>query len=97
VFEGFSYSLSETVWKIVRVTSGAYFSPTRSGKTGVFALLVDSWRCQYGRRSEFPNSFSSSTLAIRERKGKRYAPHPAAQEVLISRCLPLPTRVIRFL
>jgi hypothetical protein len=48
----------ETVWKIVRVTSGAYFSPTRSGKTGVFALLVDSWRCQHGRRSEFPNSFS---------------------------------------
>jgi hypothetical protein len=46
----------ETVWKIVRVMSGGYFSPTRGGKTGIFALLVDSWRCLYGRGSESPNS-----------------------------------------
>jgi hypothetical protein len=49
---------SETVWKIVRVVSGPYFSPRHGGKTGVFALLVDSWRCQYGQYPEFPNSFS---------------------------------------
>jgi hypothetical protein len=31
---------SETVWKIVRVVSGPYFSPRHGGKTCVFALLV---------------------------------------------------------
>src|SRR5215212_6137156 len=51
---------------MVRVTSGAYFSPTRGGKTGVFALLLDSWRCQYERRSEFPNSLWRNCLEIRD-------------------------------
>jgi hypothetical protein len=50
-------SIFETVWKIVRVASGPYFSPRRGGKTGHFALLGDSWRCQYGSYPEFPNSF----------------------------------------
>ena len=48
----------ETVWKIVRVASRPYVSPTGGGKTGRLALLVDSWKCQYWGYSEFPNSFS---------------------------------------
>jgi hypothetical protein len=42
----------------VKVASRTYFSPTRGAKTSLFALLVSSWRCQYGRYPEFPNSFS---------------------------------------
>jgi hypothetical protein len=37
----------ETVWKIVRMASRAYFSSRCGGKTGLFALLIDSWKCQY--------------------------------------------------
>jgi hypothetical protein len=32
----------ETVWKIVRMASRPYVSPTGGGKTGRLALLVDS-------------------------------------------------------
>jgi hypothetical protein len=59
---------SETVWKIVRVVSGPYFSPRHGGKTGVFALLVTHGGASMGSIRNFQTVSLGSTLAIFEQK-----------------------------